>query len=134
MVYSKWYFTNDRCRKDPAHPLKESYVHRFSSKVSFRSVISGSRRYVSIHELANAIQTKFQNHRIIVIDAVTDDEIDAIVTALVTIHDYTFVPVDPGPLTAKYARRATLNQQSQTKIVTSIGSITLLLRSKLTIY
>lgn len=113
--------------KDPVHPLKESYVPQIIQQQSQFQVghIGLETVLLDVHELANAIQNEIsQNHRIIVIDAVTDDEIDAIVAAMVNINDYTFVPVDPGPLTAKYAK-ATLNQQSQNKkIIASIGSIT----------
>src|SRR5690606_1520274 len=80
---------------------------------------------LEVQQLADAINKEISaGNRIIVLDAVTDDDIDCITAAMLKVNDYTLVPVDPGPLTAKYSK-AILNQQSQNKkIVASIGSIT----------
>lgn len=113
--------------KDPVNPLKQSFVPHIIQKQSKFPVVHIGLETVllEVQQLTYAINKEISNgNRIIVLDAVTDDDIDCITAALLKINNYTLVPVDPGPLTAKYSK-AILNQQSQNKkIVASIGSIT----------
>ncbi|MER2153651.1 MAG: four-carbon acid sugar kinase family protein [Solibacillus sp.] len=113
--------------KDPVNPLKQSFVPHIIQKQSKFPVVHIGLETVllEVQQLTDAINKEISNgNRIIVLDAVTDDDIDCITAALLKINNYTLVPVDPGPLTAKYSK-AILNQQSQNKkIVASIGSIT----------
>lgn len=113
--------------KDPVNPLKQSFVPHIIQKQSKFPVVHIGLETVllEVQQLADAINNQISNgNRIIVLDAVTDDDIDCITAAMLKLKDYTLIPVDPGPLTAKYSK-AILNQQSQNKkIVASIGSIT----------
>ncbi|WP_342574824.1 four-carbon acid sugar kinase family protein [Solibacillus sp. FSL K6-1781] len=113
--------------KDPVNPLKKSFVPHIIQKQSKFPVVHIGLETVllEVQQLTDAINKEISNgNRIIVLDAVTDDDIDCITAAMLKVNDYTLVPVDPGPLTAKYSK-AILNQQSQNKkIVASIGSIT----------
>src|SRR5690606_11614306 len=113
--------------KDPVNPLKQSFVPHIIQKQSKFPVVHIGLETVllEVQQLADAINKEISaGNRIIVLDAVTDDDIDCITAAMLKVNDYTLVPVDPGPLTAKYSK-AILNQQSQNKkIVASIGSIT----------
>ncbi len=113
--------------KDPVNPLKQSFVPHIIQKQSKFPVVHIGLETVllEVQQLTDAINKEISNgNRIIVLDAVTDDDIDCITAAMLKVNNYTLVPVDPGPLTAKYSK-AILNQQSQNKkIVASIGSIT----------
>ena len=113
--------------KDPVNPLKQSFVPHIIQKQSKFPVVHIGLETVllEVQQLIDSINKEILNgNRIIVLDAVTDDDIDCITAAMLKVNDYTLIPVDPGPLTAKYSK-AILNQQSQNKkIVASIGSIT----------
>ncbi|MEK5183791.1 four-carbon acid sugar kinase family protein [Solibacillus sp. FSL W7-1324] len=113
--------------KDPVNPLKQSFVPHIIQKQSKFPVVHIGLETVllEVQQLADAMNKEISaGNRIIVLDAVTDDDIDCITAAMLKVNDYSLVPVDPGPLTAKYSK-AILNQQSQNKkIVASIGSIT----------
>lgn len=113
--------------KDPINPLKQSFVPHIIQKQSKFPVVHIGLETVllEVQQLIDSINKEILNgNRIIVLDAVTDDDIDCITAAMLKVNEYTLIPVDPGPLTAKYSK-AILNQQSQNKkIVASIGSIT----------
>lgn len=113
--------------KDPVNPLKQSFVpHIIQKQSKFHVVHIGLETVLlEVQQLTEAIKKEISiGNRIIVLDAVTDDDIDCITAAMLKVTNYTLIPVDPGPLTAKYSK-AMLKQQSQNKkIVASIGSIT----------
>ena len=113
--------------KDPVMPLTKSYIPHIIkeqskypiSLVGLESVLNG-RDSIEI-----AIREKIkQGNRIIVIDAVTDEEIETIAQAMVAIKEFQIIPVDPGPLTAEYAKAYSNQHINNKKIIVTVGSVT----------
>lgn len=113
--------------KDPVSPLTQSYVPEIVQKqseypvshIGLDTVLKGKE----------AIFEKLQEHiaasnRIIVMDAVTNEDIDEIANAMAMITDYQLVPADPGPLTAAYAKAFSRESVSNKKFIVTVGSIT----------
>lgn len=121
--------------KDPVMPLTESYVPSIISKqskhlvshIGLETVLQGKKRI--LQELKRKID---EGNRILVMDAVTDEEIEDIAHAMALIEDYKLVPVDPGPLTAYYAKAYTSLHTQSKKILVTVGSVTSLSGEQLT--
>lgn len=113
--------------KDPVMPLTQSYIPDIVQKQSDYSVSHIGLETVLDGEdaIAKAIEHKIeQGHRIIVLDAVTNEEIEEIAHAMVTITDYHMIPADPGPLTAAYSRAFTKQNLKGKKVIAAVGSVT----------
>jgi len=113
--------------KDPVMPITQSYVPGLIQQqsentvghVGLETVLAGKKKIVS------AIKERVGNGtRILVFDAVTDEEIEAIAEAMADITDRRLIPIDPGPLTAAFARSAHHRMVDSKKIVVTIGSVT----------
>lgn len=113
--------------KDPVMPITQSYVPGLIQQqsenavghVGLETVLAGKQKIVS------AIKEQVdKGTRILVFDAVTDEEIEAIAEAMAEITDRRLIPIDPGPLTAAYARSAHHRLVDSKKIVVTIGSVT----------
>ncbi|MCM3717819.1 four-carbon acid sugar kinase family protein [Fictibacillus phosphorivorans] len=112
---------------DPVTPLTESYVPSIIKKQSehpvahlgLETVLQG--KDVILQDLKKQIQ---EGNRIIVMDAVTDEEIEDIAHAMALIEDYQLVPVDPGPLTAYYSNAFTSQHTQSKKVIVTVGSVT----------
>jgi uncharacterized protein YgbK (DUF1537 family) len=120
--------------RDPLKPITESYIPGIIGKqsklevgyVGLDMVLDGSR------QIKAAIKEQISiGKRIIVIDAVTDDQIETIAYALAKITDVDLVPVDPGPLTAAYATAYFNQLVAPKKIIVTVGSVTSLARRQL---
>lgn len=113
--------------KDPVTPLTESFVPSIIKKQSehrvahlgLETVLQGKE--IILQDLKKQIQ---EGNRIIVMDAVTDEEIEDIAHAMALIEDYQLVPVDPGPLTAYYSKAYTSQHTQSKKIIVTVGSVT----------
>jgi D-threonate/D-erythronate kinase len=113
--------------KDPVTPLTESYVPSIIRKQSehrvahlgLETVLQGKE--IILQDLKRQIQ---EGNRILVLDAVTDEEIEDIAHAMALIDDYQLVPVDPGPLTAYYSKAYTSQHTLSKKIIVTVGSVT----------
>lgn len=113
--------------KDPVAPLTESYVPAIVQKQSSYPV-----SYIPLETvLAGALETEqamrtliSEGKRILVMDAVTDEEIESIAKAMAAIKDYQMIPVDPGPLSSIYSKVYTRQHASDKKILVTVGSIT----------
>lgn len=113
--------------KDPVMPITQSYVPAIIQEqsklpvghIGLDVVLSDSENIkVSI---TDAIQ---QGNRIIVVDAVTDEDIEEIAEAMASIPEVNLIPVDPGPLTAAYAKAYTHQHTEEEKIIVTVGSVT----------
>lgn len=113
--------------KDPVAPLTESYVPAIVQKQSsypvsyipLETVLAGAQ------ETEQAMRTLIsEGKRILVMDAVTDEEIESIAKAMAAIKDYQMIPVDPGPLSSIYSKVYTRQHASDKKILVTVGSIT----------
>ncbi|WP_025948742.1 four-carbon acid sugar kinase family protein [Geobacillus thermocatenulatus] len=113
--------------KDPLTPVDQSFVPALIQQQSIHPValigldvvLSGAERIPC--RLKEEIG---RGNRIIVVDAVNDEHIETIALAIVKIKDHIIVPVDPGPLTAYYARFYFHQQLETKKILMVIGSVT----------
>ncbi|MBH0156718.1 four-carbon acid sugar kinase family protein [Fictibacillus sp. 5RED26] len=121
--------------KDPVMPLTESYVPSIISKqseylvthIGLETVLQGKKT------ILQALKRKIdEGNRILVMDAVTDEEIEDIAHAMALIEDYQLIPVDPGPLTAYYAKAYTSLHTQSKKILVTVGSVTSLSGEQLT--
>ena len=113
--------------KDPVAPITESYVPTIVQKQSSHSVSYIGLETVLAGEktIEQAMRAKIdQGVRILVLDAVTDEEIESIAKAMAAIKDYRMIPVDPGPLTATYSKVYTRSHAKDKKIIVTVGSIT----------
>lgn len=118
---------NTDVSKDPVNPLKESYVPDIIqeqschavSHIGLKTILKGKK------EITKKIQRHIENGKqIIVMDAVTNEEIEDIASAMVNIQECQILPADPGPLTAAYSRAYAKRNTKQNKVVATIGSIT----------
>jgi uncharacterized protein YgbK (DUF1537 family) len=113
--------------KDPVTPLTQSYIPSIIknqsqypvSHIGLDTVLDGEKAI--LQEIREQIA---KGNRIIVFDAITDEEIEEIANAMAQIKDYTMIPADPGPLTAFYAKAYSQQYESQKKIIVTVGSVT----------
>lgn len=119
---------------DPIKPLTESFLPALLEKQSTHKI-----GHISLHHVLagyGSLRKKFAEHvadgyRVIVIDAVSNDHIEQIAEILAMEKEKAIVPVDPGPLTAAYAK-AKLNQHIRPgKIIVTVGSLTNVTRRQL---
>ncbi len=115
--------------KDPVMPITQSFIPNIIQKQSKYQVghIGLDRVLAGEKELNKAFNEQInQGNRIVVVDAVTDEEIDTISETMASIQSVKMIPVDPGPLTAAYSK-AFLNQLNEPgKIIVTVGSVTTL--------
>lgn len=113
--------------KDPVMPITKSFIPEIIQNQSKHSVghIGLDKVLAGRHQLREAFDDQInQRNRIVVVDAVTDEEIDTIAETIAGIQSLRIIPVDPGPLTAAYSR-AFLNQfVESSKIIVTVGSVT----------
>ena len=64
------------------------------------------------------------NKRIIVIDAVTNEEINSIAESMAAIENCIVFPVDPGPLSAAFGRVKARQNVYESKYIVTVGSVT----------
>ncbi|GAA0485434.1 four-carbon acid sugar kinase family protein [Salinibacillus aidingensis] len=120
--------------KDPVAPLLKSYVPDILQKdnpypvthIGLETVLEG--KYALEAALRKQIK---EGNRVIVVDAVTEDEIERIAQTMARIKEYQLVPVDPGPLTAEYARAYSQNYEASQKILVTVGSVTSISKKQL---
>lgn len=113
--------------KDPVNPLKNSFIpdiiagqsEHDVAHIGLDIVLAGRRAILKTLEAAISDQK-----RIIVFDAVTNEEIENIAQAMVNIEDYKLIPTDPGPLTATYSSLFTKQSSQDKRVIATIGSVT----------
>jgi uncharacterized protein YgbK (DUF1537 family) len=112
---------------DPVTPLTKSYIPSIIksqsqypvSFIGLETVLDGEKAILqAIKEQVN------EGNRIIVFDAITDEEIEEIANAMAQIKDYIMIPADPGPLTSFYAKAYSKQYESPKKMIVTVGSVT----------
>lgn len=119
--------------KDPIAPIKKSYVpdligdqsHHQVGYVGLSAVMEGQESF--LNELSLQLQT---GARIIVVDAMTNEQIDEVAEALAS-SGQTVLCADPGPLTASYARAMSRDYAKKANILVAVGSATSLTGTQL---
>ncbi|MED2970787.1 four-carbon acid sugar kinase family protein [Fictibacillus sp. B-59209] len=112
--------------KDPQAPLNESHVPSIISRQCAKPVATLEMNEVlqGSFQLTSCLQEKISDgSRVIVADAVNEEQIEAVAKAMAAL-DVTFVPVDPGPLTAAYVKEKYSGSPFTPKILLTIGSCT----------
>ncbi|MCM3709155.1 four-carbon acid sugar kinase family protein [Sporosarcina luteola] len=113
--------------KDPLNPIRKSYVPAVIEEqsefevghIGLGDVLQGKTRITS------SLQALIENgKRIIVVDAVTNEEISEIAESMASMDGQTLFPVDPGPLSASFARVLTRRSLHESKYIATIGSVT----------
>lgn len=113
--------------RDPLIPIKKSFVPAIIEEQSQYPVTHIGLDIVlsGIEAITKGLKTKLEEgKRIIVFDAVNDEQIEAIAVAMTKIHDKIMIPVDPGPLTAFYSKTYLHKMVSEQKLLVTIGSVT----------
>jgi uncharacterized protein YgbK (DUF1537 family) len=103
---------------DPLWPVRSSYAPGFFGPETERipiDIISQGAEAV-----ANALRTASSRSRVIVADALTDNDIDILASGAMK-SGLRILPVDPGPFTSAYAGRLLLAKSNPT-ILAVIGS------------
>ncbi|WP_085522780.1 four-carbon acid sugar kinase family protein [Tuberibacillus sp. Marseille-P3662] len=112
--------------KDPISPLRSSKVTEIIASQTDKTISAcGINEVLQGNEaLQMCLQNKVKEGvRIIVVDAVTDEQIDRIAEVMSKLEQ-TVVAVDPGPLSASYAKTATGQVTMKKKILATVGSVT----------
>lgn len=112
---------------DPVMPLTQSYVPAIVQNqsaypvayIGLETVLAGEEK------TEQAMREKIaEGKRILVVDAVTNEEIESIAKAMVALRECRMIPVDPGPLTAAYSKIYYRQHAGEKKIIVTVGSIT----------
>ncbi|WP_096437510.1 four-carbon acid sugar kinase family protein [Alteribacter populi] len=113
--------------RDPVHPLKESCIPTLTEQQSKHEIgqLGLQDILASADMLKERLEALFnEGKRIIVCDATTNEQIETIADAMSKIENRTMISVDPGPLTAFYAKTVMNQKVAQKKILVSVGSAT----------
>ncbi|KXH80892.1 four-carbon acid sugar kinase family protein [Sporosarcina sp. HYO08] len=113
--------------KDPLNPVTNSYVPDVVAEqsqlaighIGLGDVLQGPSQIVS--KLQSLME---QDKRVIILDAVTNDDIDHVAEAMAAIENRVLVPVDPGPLSAAFARVKARKNEKERKYLVTVGSVT----------
>ncbi|WP_010097737.1 four-carbon acid sugar kinase family protein [Ornithinibacillus scapharcae] len=113
--------------QDPVMPITQSYVPAIIAEQSKYDVVHVGLDVVLTG--VNKLKTTFEEHinggkRVIVVDAVTDEDIEEIAAAMALIQGTRLIPTDPGPLTAAYSRAYSHQLKEQSKVIVTVGSVT----------
>lgn len=113
--------------RDPVTPIQKSFVREIIEKQSKHLVANVFLDIVlsGEEEIVQSLQNKInEGNRIIVIDALNDEQIESIAHSMTQIKDKMIIPVDPGPLTSAYAKARLQEVASEQRLVVTVGSIT----------
>lgn len=113
--------------KDPVKPVTESHIPKLVQKQSDHQVESiGLQTILAGKEAIKAeMRKKIQEGaRIIVPDAISNEDIDAVAGAMAELDMYQMIPADPGPLTAAFAQAFSRKRMKDKKIIVTVGSVT----------
>lgn len=120
--------------KDPVKGIHTSFIPELIKEQSAHSVgyIGLNHVLSGAKQLATSISEQInKKNRIVVIDAVRDEDIDIIADAMALTKEVQLVPVDPGPLSAAYATAYFDQFVEKKKIIITVGSVTSLSRKQL---
>ncbi|WP_018922779.1 four-carbon acid sugar kinase family protein [Salsuginibacillus kocurii] len=114
---------------DPVKPLTTSCVPELIEEQSTHTVHSIGLKDImaSNGHLQKVLRDAFQSGaRIIVCDAVTDEDVERIAATLKEIPEQDIITVDPGPFTAAYASACAEEMKQGGRILATVGSATAL--------
>ncbi|WP_042221957.1 four-carbon acid sugar kinase family protein [Oceanobacillus manasiensis] len=120
--------------QDPITPIVDSCVPKVIQQQSHHKVehIGLDKVLAGIESLNQSLLSAINSgNRIIVIDAVTDEDIEIIAETMLTIKGFNLIPTDPGPLTAAYSQAFFNQHVNPGKVIVSVGSVTALTKSQL---
>lgn len=119
--------------RDPVSPLRQSYVPQIIAEQSSERVahigmdtVLNGREAVA----AQLYETVQESVRIIVVDAVTEEQVETVAAAMASLEQL-FVAVDPGPLSAAFARAKFGQLERGPKVLVTVGSVTSLTERQL---
>ncbi|KKB75266.1 MULTISPECIES: four-carbon acid sugar kinase family protein [Bacillus] len=113
--------------KDPVKPVTESHIPKLVQKQSDHQVAGiGLETILAGKEAieADMLEKIQKGARILVPDAITNENIESIACAMAELDMYQMVPADPGPLTSAYARAFSRKRMKDKKIIITVGSVT----------
>lgn len=113
--------------KDPMNPITESHIptlltnqSRYNvAHIGLGVILKGKAAIEK--ELLGYFDAGYRN---IVIDAITNEEIDNIADAMASIKGRILIPVDSGPLSAAYGRVVAQQHKHKRKWIVTVGSVT----------
>ena len=116
---------NSDAGKDPKTPIKTSCVESLIQKgIKYSSTyFTLSDIAQPIEEIAKKIQEAIKKSRVLIFDAVNNEDIIKISKAVIH-SDIDIITVDPGPFTLYYSRELQKKNHLEKKILMVIGSVT----------
>ena len=116
---------NSDAGKDPKTPIKTSCVESLVQKdIKYSSTyFTLSDIAQPIEEIAKKIQKAIKKSRVLIFDAVNNEDIIKISKAIIH-SDINIVTVDPGPFTLYYSKELQKKNHLEKKILMVIGSVT----------
>ena len=116
---------NSDAGKDPKTPIKTSCVESLIQKgIKYSSTyFTLSDIEQPIEEIVKKIQEAIKKSRVLIFDAVNNEDIIKISKAIIH-SDIDIVTVDPGPFTLYYSKELQKKNHLEKKILTVIGSVT----------
>ena len=116
---------NSDAGKDPKTPIKTSCVENLVQKnIKYSSTyFTLSDIAQPIEEIAKKIQEAIKNSRVLIFDAVNNEDIIKISKAVIH-SDIDIITVDPGPFTLYYSKELQKKNHLEKKILMVIGSVT----------
>ena len=116
---------NSDAGKDPKTPIKTSCVESLIQKgIKYSSTyFTLSDIEQPIEEIVKKIQEAIKKSRVLIFDAVNNEDIIKISKAIIH-SDIDIVTVDPGPFTLYYSRELQKKNHLEKKILMVIGSVT----------
>lgn len=113
--------------KDPIKPVTNSYLPEVIQQQSKYKVGHIPLKIILEKEevVANSIEKEIsEGKKIIIVDGISDEDIEVVANAMVLVKNINLIPADPGPLTAAYIRAKNSEFKQQKKIIVTVGSIT----------
>ncbi|QQD84181.1 four-carbon acid sugar kinase family protein [Jeotgalicoccus sp. ATCC 8456] len=112
---------------DPITPITSSYVPEIISAQTEHQV-----GVMTINDMSEDCETFLESfksviekgNKIVVLDAVTNNDIEFIAEALSQYKGHKLVPIDPGPFTSLYAKYRANQIGDDRKIIVTVGSAT----------
>ena len=116
---------NSDAGKDPKTPIKTSCVESLIQKgIKYSSTyFTLSNIEQPIEEIVKKIQEAIKKSRVLIFDAVNNEDIIKISKAIIN-SDINIVTVDPGPFTLYYSKELQKKNHLEKKILMVIGSVT----------
>lgn len=123
---------NSDAGKDPKTPVVTSQVREIIQNQS-----KNKCAYIELEEvekgeeyISELIKNYSKDHKIIIFDAITNEDIGMIAKASVS-SEIDIITVDPGPFTMYYTKELLKNKNMSKKVLMAIGSVTLTTKNQI---